>query len=167
MEVGISNTTNCKFRFNETKVPQPKCNIKIYCAQKNAFSKHIFQLKLQNIFIFYLKIVTFPGASSASGVGRAPPYGRTVHGVHVRSSTNGPCAAFEPSLHSAQNNRLYSQACFRRKIITCKTRPLLAFRARDFYEWRDYYSHFKLECGAILPETYIAIYVTSFLSAAT
>lgn len=53
-----------------------------------------------------------------------------------------------------KTTRCTGPTCFRHKIITCKTRPLLAFRAPDFYECHDYYSHFKHECRAILSETY-------------
>lgn len=67
------------------------------CVKTVVFPKHIFNRKLQNIFIFQLEIVTVSRCSTAArGVWRRAC-------VHVRSSTNGPCAAFEPSLHSLQN----------------------------------------------------------------
>lgn len=80
----------------------------------------------------------------------------------MRSSTNGPCAAFEPSTEPtlrtktspAPGSRLRPTPAFG-KVITCKTRSyFLVFRTRDFYECRDYYSHFKHEYGAVLSETH-------------
>lgn len=76
---------------------------KSLCMKTVVLPKHIFHIKIQNIFIFELKIVTVSGKQRRSGGARR---GRLAQsGEHVRSSTNGPCAAFEPSLHSVQNNR--------------------------------------------------------------